>query len=113
MIQTWIQDKAAVLAKLNTNAKGNNPNARYQKPLVRGDHVRIGEMAGDHDIKRQIKAGMYKPSHAPTFSDEVFIVKNQDKNGFVSLQTEKPLLAKDRFQRGDCLKIPDPDEKEE
>jgi hypothetical protein len=105
--------KMAVLAKLNENAKGQNVNARYQPPLKYGDSVRIAVEALDNDVKRQIKAGTYKPSHFATFSDEVFTVKNQDKNGFISLLTSKPLLAKDRFQRGDCLLIPKTTDKDE
>ena len=107
--------KAAVLAKLNQNAKQTNPNLKYQKPLKHGDKIRIALEALDNDAKRQIKAGTYKPSHHPTFSDEIFTVKKQDANNFVSLVTNKPLLAKDRFKRGDCLLIYDPkaDEAEE
>ena len=105
--------RMAVLEKLNTNAKGQNPNARYQPPLKYGDSVRIAVEALDNDVKRQIKNGTYKPSHFATFSDEVFQVKSQDKNGFISLLTDQPLLAKDRFQRGDVLLIQKPADKDE
>eukprot|EP00953_Heterococcus_sp_UTEX-ZZ885_P004237 2788-Heterococcus_DN1.PRE.2 len=91
----------AVLTKLNKKAAGRDVNARYQKPLVAGDKVRIevGELLSA--IKLEQKSGQYKPSHHNTYSKEVYTVLRQDKDNFVVV-VEKPKL---KFSRGACLKV--------
>ena len=92
---------AAVLKNLNIKAQGRDVNARYQPPLLPGDKVRIevGELLSA--IKLQQKAGQFKPSHANTFSKQVFTVVKQDAANFVTV-AEKPGL---KFSRGGCLKV--------
>jgi transposase InsO family protein len=91
----------AVLAKLHQNAKGTQPNLRYQPPLKPGDELRIAVEQLDSSIMQQIKSGTYRPSHHATFSERVFTVKLQDKNNFVRIDESKAF-----YPRGACLLIP-------
>jgi hypothetical protein len=92
---------ADVLKKLNKNAEGTNVSAKYHKPLMANDTVRILVEALDSNIKQQIKNKTYKASHFATWSKEIYHVVKQSADGFVTVR-EKPGL---KFLRGEVLKV--------
>jgi hypothetical protein len=93
--------KKAVQEKLQQNAQGTQPNARYQKPLMPGDRIRIAVEELDNSIRQKIKNHVYKFSHHAVFSEKVFITVRQDKNTFVHVEGTKNL-----YPRGSCLYVP-------
>lgn len=96
----------AVNERLQKNSEQTQPNARYLPPLKKGDKVRLLIEELDNDVKRQIKAGSYKASHAPPWSEKLYTVVYQDKNNFVRVAE----IKKDLFTRGGCLLVPTPDD---
>jgi hypothetical protein len=87
---------------LNRKAEQANPNGRYNRPLSPGDKVRLDVSVLDSNIKQLRKAGKYKASHFASFGKELYTVKKQDGQGFVTL-VEKPGF---KYMRGEVLAIP-------
>lgn len=97
---------AAVNKKLGIRAQSTQPNKRYQPDLKPGDKVRIDYAWSTPELRAkhlpEIKAGRFKASHLPTFSEELFTVKRYDKrlNNVYVEEEDFP------FPRGRVLLVP-------
>ncbi len=90
-----------VRERLIKRADGNDPNARYQPQLNKGDKVRIDvlELAENKTDRQLYKKNLYKASHKQTYSDKVFTVVIHQKNNMVAVAELKGLYSRGSFLR--------------
>lgn len=92
----------AVREKLLGRAGKADRSAPWNSQLEPGQKVRVDVAALDSSIALQRKAGTYKPSHHPSFSDQVYTVLRHDAQNFVTL-VERPSI---KVLRGQVVAVP-------
>jgi hypothetical protein len=110
---------ADVKAKLKGNAEPNEHNVKMLPKLIPGQAVRLDVLETDNELLAQYKQGSYKPSHAETWTREIYHVRTFfPSSNSVSLVEDVPVLHTKageetkrsgyRFNRGRVLPINTP-----